>query len=142
MSVEFWRYSSRNRSGGMHGLTLARRNLILELWVSGSIKDEIAEQVGVDVDTVSSHLQAARKAGDARAIIRHPATVLAIANVRLRIEQAERIVSLVMAEQERRDVVYALGTAERAARAGIAAIGVEAVTEAIVLELHVGEVEK
>lgn len=74
--LEFWRYSSRNREGHVsHPLTLARRNLILELWAAGKTKDQIAEELDVDLDTISRHFREARQAGDARAVIRHPATL-------------------------------------------------------------------
>lgn len=73
--VEFWRYSSRNREGHTpHPLTATRRNLILELWAKGLTKEQIAEQLDIDVDTISKHFRQARRAGDARAVVRHPAT--------------------------------------------------------------------
>lgn len=73
--TEFWRLSSRNRAGHTrHPLTMARREAIITAWDNGKTEDEIAFMVKVDVDTVSKHLRAARKAGDARAVIRHPAT--------------------------------------------------------------------
>lgn len=76
---QFWRYSSRNRSGHViHPLTMVRRNLILDLWAAGSTKDAIAFAISVDLDTVSKHLRAARKAGDVRAVVRHPATLHAM----------------------------------------------------------------
>lgn len=76
---QFWRFSSRNRSGhAIHPLTMVRRNLILDMWAAGSTKESIAFDVSIDVDTVSKHLRAARKAGDARAVVRHPATLHAM----------------------------------------------------------------
>lgn len=74
--MQFWRHSSHNRPGhASHPLTLARHNLILELWAAGKTKEEIAAIVDVDLDRVSSHFQAAQRAGDARPVVRHPATL-------------------------------------------------------------------
>jgi DNA-binding CsgD family transcriptional regulator len=73
LQQQFWRFSSRNRVGNEpHPLTLARRNLILELWSGGMTQDEIAAAADLDFSTVVRHLREARRAGDARAIVRHP----------------------------------------------------------------------
>jgi len=58
--------------------TLARRNRVLDLWAAGGNKDLIAQIVRIDIDTVSRHLRQGRKAGDARAAVRHAATLRAI----------------------------------------------------------------
>jgi DNA-binding NarL/FixJ family response regulator len=82
-SVQFWRYSSRNREGHQaHPLTSARRNLILELWARGWTKEQVAFELNLDLDTISAHLEAGRKARDARAVIRHPATLKAMGSAK------------------------------------------------------------
>lgn len=75
--VAFWRYSSRNREGHQHQpLTQVRRTIILNLWAAGELTmGEIAFRVKLDVDTVRNHLRQARKAGDPRAVIRHPGKI-------------------------------------------------------------------
>ena len=73
--TEFWRLSSRNRAGHTrHPLTMVRREQIISRWAAGETIEQIAFAVRVDADTVSKHLRAARKAGDSRAVVRHPAT--------------------------------------------------------------------
>lgn len=137
--VEFWRYSSRNRVGHQrHPLTAARRSLVLELWSAGMTKEEIACSMFIDEDTVSRHLREARRAGDARAVVRHPYSALALATVRLTGRQATEIVGNVMEAQARRGVVYAQGTLERAISAAMAVTGVDAVTNAIDVALCAG----
>lgn len=77
--LNFWEYSSRNRPDHMpHPLTSARYNLSLELWAGGSTQDRICEIVNIDLRTLSRLLARARRAGDARAVVRHPATLKAM----------------------------------------------------------------
>lgn len=77
--VEFWRYSSKtNREHRQPPLTQVRRAIILNLWASGMTMDDIAFRVKLDVDTVRNHIRRARKAGDPKAVIRHPGTLKAM----------------------------------------------------------------
>jgi len=73
--VEFWRYSSQTRCGhAQHPTTNARRNRVLDLWAAGVTIDTIAYITHMSTDAISKHLRAARKIGDARAVVRHAAT--------------------------------------------------------------------
>lgn len=77
--IEFWRLSSKTSPGHEQpATTRVRRDIILNLWFSGMTMDSIAFRVKLDVDTVRNHIRRARKAGDARAVIRHPATLKAM----------------------------------------------------------------
>lgn len=77
--IEFWRFSSKtNRDHKAPPLTQVRRTIILNLWFEGMIMDDIAFRVKLDVDTVRNHIRRARKAGDPRAVIRHPGTLKAL----------------------------------------------------------------
>jgi DNA-binding NarL/FixJ family response regulator len=77
--VEFWRFSSKTNQGHKQPpLTQVRRAIILNLWVDGMTMDDIAFRVKLDVDTVRNHIRRARKAGDVRAVIRHPGTLKAM----------------------------------------------------------------
>jgi DNA-binding NarL/FixJ family response regulator len=77
--VEFWRFSSRNREGhATHPLIAARNNLVLEMWACGETQDRIAEELDIDIRTISRLLARARRKKDVRAIMRHPATLKAL----------------------------------------------------------------
>lgn len=78
--TEFWRYSSRNRAKHEpHPRVKTLREVVLIYWAAGWTQEAIAYWTDLHVDTVNAHLRRARKAGDPRALVRHAATLHAMA---------------------------------------------------------------
>lgn len=63
----FYKYSSRNRSGGTHPVVFRRREKALDMWWSGSTREEIAMSLDISPDTVRHYIRYARTRGDIRA---------------------------------------------------------------------------
>lgn len=65
--LRFYEYSSRNRSGGTHPIVFRRREKALDMWWSGSTREEIAISLDISPDTVRHYIRHARARGDVRA---------------------------------------------------------------------------
>lgn len=78
--IAFWQFSSRNRKQHeRHPKVKILRESILIHWQAGWTQEAIAYYHGLHVDTVNAHLRRARHEGDARAKIRQPAALKAMA---------------------------------------------------------------
>lgn len=65
---QFWRYSSRTVAGySEHPTTNAMRERVLNMWVMGYKREEIAHAANLNEETVRSYIRRARRKGDPRA---------------------------------------------------------------------------
>lgn len=65
---KFWRFSSSNIHGRVpHPKTKYQRERVLNLWAALNTCEEIADQLEIPIDTVTSYIKRARIRGDARA---------------------------------------------------------------------------
>ena len=77
--IEFWKFSSRTQPRHrQHPRTAVIREAVLIHWKAGWTEEAIAFRLDIDVWTVHRHLREARKAKDARAVIRHAGTLQAM----------------------------------------------------------------
>lgn len=68
----FWRYSSRNITGGhKHPRVQSMREKTLNLWATGQKVAVISDTLGIPESTVKHYLRLARANGDVRAKRRH-----------------------------------------------------------------------